>query len=117
MYKLPELKAILKLNKIKGWAHLNKPEIVELLKEKNLLPEPEPEKVKIVKEIAPRYMHLKTIRTQPKSVEVVDSETGEVTLYPSIYKAGQAFKTNPRLITFYNGKLFMNRYLIKVLEH
>lgn len=125
-YKLPELKAMLKENKIKGWSHCNKPQLLELLREKKYLP-PMVEQVDefqqevnighIIKEIDSRYEYLRGIRNSPKSVEITDNDTGKTTMYPSIYKAAQALKISPRLITFHNGRTFKNIYLIKVLKH
>ena len=122
--KLPELRALLKENKIKGYSYYNKPQLIALLNSKGLLSEVLPEEIPkpptrllrpIIKEIDPSYEHLRKIRNQPKSVDITDNETGEVTRYPSIYKAAQAFMTCPRMITYYNEKTFKNRYLIKVL--
>ena len=38
-----------------------------------------------------RYKNLISIRNQPKRVEILDRETGEIATYPSMYKVGQAF--------------------------
>ena len=113
LYRTPDLQDILRENKIRGWSHFNKPQLIDLLKERNLLPE-EPEKTS--KDIASKYVYLRKIRTRPRSVEVTNKQTSEVTVYPSIYKAGLAFKTNPRLITFYDRRVFRDIYLIKVLD-
>lgn len=39
------------------------------------------------KVIDPKFERLKNIRRNPKSVNITNVETGEVTIYPSIYKA------------------------------
>ena len=49
-------------------------------------------------------------------VEIHDLETDKVVLYPSIYKAALALEQNPEVIGMYNGKLWRNRYAIKVLS-
>ena len=67
------------------------------------------------KEINPKYNFLKHIRNSPKKVEIQDMETGEVIIYSSMYKAAKIFNQQLRLISIYDGKVWMNRYAIKVL--
>ena len=55
------------------------------------------------------------IYSNPKKVEIYDLEADEVVLYPSIYKAAMALDQNPGVIGMYNGKVWRNRYAIKVL--
>ena len=112
MNKLPELKAILRENKIKGWSHFSKPQLVDLLKENNLLPEPEPEKV--VKEIDPKWERLRSIRKAPRPVTLTDVKTGEELTFSSIYKASKHINHSPRTITFWNGKVWNNMYKVCV---
>ena len=71
--------------------------------------------VKAKKDIDPKYYFLKQIRSNPKKVEIYDLETDKVALYPSIYKAALALDQNPGVIGIYNGKVWKNRYAIKVL--
>jgi len=59
---------------------------------------------------------LKTIRTNPRRVEILDRETGEVVVYVSMYKAGKAFGQCTRVISKQNGKAWKNRYEIKALD-
>ena len=63
--KLPELRALLKENKIKGYSHYSKPQLVALLNSKGLLPEEIPKPptrlLRCIKEIDPRYEHLRKI--------------------------------------------------------
>ena len=120
---LTELRAIIKENKIKGYLHYNKSELIDVLVERRLLPEtikiktitslPERENTK--KEINPKYNFLKHIRNNQKKVEIQDMETGEIIVYSSIYKAAKRFYQQSRLMSAYDGKLWRNRYAINVL--
>ena len=120
---MTELKAMLKENKIRGYLHYNKSELVDVLVKRGLLPETikittitslsERENTK--KEINPKYKFLKHIRNSPKKVEIQDIETGEIIIYSSMYKAATRFSQQSRLISTYDGKVWMNRYDIKVL--
>ena len=42
-------------------------------------------------------------------------ETGEIIVYSSMYKAAKTFSQQSRLISAYDGKVWRNRYAIKVL--
>ena len=42
-------------------------------------------------------------------------KTGEIIIYSSIYKAAKTFSQQSRLISAYDGKVWRNRYAIKVL--
>ena len=42
-------------------------------------------------------------------------ETGEIIIYSSMYKAAKRFNQQSRLISTYDGKVWRNRYAIKVL--
>ena len=123
MKSLTELREILKNNKIRGHLHYNKSELIDVLMERRLLPEtinvtsitslPERENTK--KEINPKYNFLKHIRKSPKKVEIQDMETGEIIIYSSMYKAAKRHNQQSRLISTYDGKVWRNRYAIKVL--
>ena len=67
------------------------------------------------KEINPKYKFLKHIHNSLKKVEIQDMETGEIIIYSSMNKAAKRFNQPARLISTYDGKLWMNRYAIKVL--
>ena len=81
-----ELRAMLKENNIRGCLHYNKPELVDLLVKRGLIPEiikittstSLPERKDTKKEINPKYNFLKHIRSSPKKVEIQDMETGEL---------------------------------------
>ena len=42
-------------------------------------------------------------------------ETGEIIIYSYVYKAAKRFNQQSRLIPTYDGKVWRNRYAIKVL--
>ena len=42
-------------------------------------------------------------------------ETGEIIVYSSMYKDAKTFNQQSRLISDYDGKMWRNRYAIKVL--
>ena len=71
--------------------------------------------VKAKKDIDPKYNFLRQIRSNPRKVEIRDLKTGKVVLYPSIYNAAFALDQNTGVIGMYNGKVWRNRYAIKVL--
>ena len=119
--KLPELKNLLKLNNITGSSYLNKPAIISLLVEKGVLQQQDIDEEKMEKKenqppVDERYYRLKTIRNAPRRVEMHDLLTDEIKSYHSIYSASQAHKTNPKSISRCNGKLWRNRYYIKVFD-
>ena len=120
--KLIELKTLVKKHGIKIWRNsLNKPELIDLLFEKGVLSHDEAEKEKQRREpkvpsTDPKYERLKYIRNQPRRVDILDLETGEVSSYSSLYKAGKAHGQEARTILFFNGRVWRNRYEIKVHE-
>ena len=89
MISLTELRAMLKEDKIRGYLHYNKSELVDVLVIRELLPEtimittinslPEREDTK--KGINPKYNFLKHIHNSPKKVDIRDIETGEIIVY------------------------------------
>ena len=84
MISLTELRAMLKENKIRGYLHYNKSELVDLLVKIGLLPDTMnittitslPERENTKKERNPKYNFLKHICNNPKKVEIQDMETG-----------------------------------------
>lgn len=117
--KLIELKTLLKEHGIKS--HLNKPELIDLLFEKGILSHDMAEKEKQRRETKapstdPKYERLKYIRNQPRRVDILDRETGEVSSYASLYKAGKAHKQEARTILAFDGRVWRNRYEISVHE-
>ena len=76
MISLTELRAKLKENKIRGYLHYNKSDLVDVLVKRGLLPDTMnittitllPERENTKKEINPKYNFLKHIRNSPKNV-------------------------------------------------
>ena len=123
MISFTELRAMLKENKIRVYLHYNKSELVDVLVQIGLLPDTMiittitslPERENTKKEINSKYNFLKHIRNSPKKVAIQDMETGEIIIYSSMYKAATRFNQQSRLISTYDGKVWRNRYAIKVL--
>ena len=124
MISLTELRAMLKENKIREYLQYNKSELVDVLVKRGLLPETMKittitslsERENIKKEINPKYNFLKHIRNSPKKDEIQDMKTGEIIVYSSMYEAAKTFNQQSRLISAYDGKVWRNRYAIKVLN-
>ena len=120
---MTELRAMLKKNKIRGYLHYNKSELVDVLVKRGLLPDTMnittitslPERENTKKIINPKYNFLKHIRNSPKKVEIRDIETGEIIVYISMHTAAKRFNQQSRLISAYDGKVWRNRYAIKIL--
>ena len=94
MISLPELRALLKKNKIRGYLHHNKSELIDVLIKRGLLPETitsPPERENTMKERNHKYNFLKHIRNSPKKVEIRNIETDEIIVYSSMYKAAKTF--------------------------
>ena len=97
MISLTELGAMVKENKLRGYLHYNKSELIHVLIKRGLLPDTMnitnitslPERENTKKEINPKYNFPKHIRNSPKKVEIQDIETGEIIVYSSMYKAAK----------------------------
>ena len=82
MISLTEVRAMLKENKIRGYLHYNKSELVDVLVKRELLPDTMnittitllPERENTKREINPKYNLLKHIRNSPNKVEIQDME-------------------------------------------
>ena len=119
---MTELKVMLKENKIRGYLHYNKSELVYVLYKRGLLPDTMsittitslPERENTKKKINPKDNFLQHLRNSPKKVEIQDMEMSEI-IYSSMYKAAKRFNQQSRLISTYDGKVWRNRYAIKVL--
>ena len=68
MIKLSELKEILYANKIRGDSHYTKKQLIELLKERQLMQKEKPKPEKPKKDIDPKFARLATIKFNPKRV-------------------------------------------------
>ena len=120
---LTELRSMLKENKIRGYLHYHKSELVDVLVKRELLPDTMnittitslPERENTKKKINPKYDFLKHIRNSLKKVEIRDTKTGEIIVYTSMCKAAKRFNQQSRLISAYDRKVWRNIYAIKVL--
>jgi len=114
--KLPELKSLMKENKINGYSNMNKPEIIAVLLDKGIINEDSVKKqdAPVKREIDPKYEYIRYIRNNPKNVEIRDLETGEIDTYSSLYKASRATGLSIKFITGNNGKVGKNGYEIKI---
>ena len=116
--KLPE--SLIKQHKLEGASYLNKPEMIKMLVENGHLPESELPKekkpVEVNAENIIKYSHLKEIRNNPIRVEILDTDTNEVTAYSSMYKAARVYKTSAKTMRLFNGKVWRQRYEIKIFE-
>src|SRR5688572_24143311 len=113
--KLQKLKSLMKEHGIIR-SFKNKPDMLRILVEKGILPEselPEPEPVKEKRQALPKYEYLKTIRNM--SVEILDRDTNEAVVYPSLCKASRTLKTCLNTLKAYNGKVWRDRYEINIL--
>ena len=108
---------ILNANEIRGYSHYTKSKLIDLSIKRRLIPDKYDtnKQVKARKDIDHKYYFLKKIRSKLKKVEIHDLETDKVVLYPSICKSLLALDQNPGVIGMYNGKVWRNRYAIKVL--
>ena len=122
MITLPQLKMLAKQNKIRVTIScLNKDEIIKQLIDNNIIIPFDLINPKIVVEpvkhnmVKNGYEHLKSrpIRTNPKTVEVFDKETGKTSIFPSTYKARRALGINPVYVK--DGTIWKKRYEIKVV--
>ena len=109
---MTELKAMLKDNKIRGYLHYNKPELPETIKITTITLLSERENTNKTNR---KYNFLKHIRNSPKKVEIQGMKTVEIIIYSSMYKAAKRFNQQSRLISTYDGKVWRNRYAMKVL--
>ena len=124
MISLTELRAMLKKNKIRGYLHYNKSELIDALIKRGLLSETINittitslrERENTRKQINPKYNFLKHIRNNPKKVEIRDVETDEIIVYSSMYEAAKTFNQQSRLISACDEKVCTYRYAIKVNE-
>ena len=121
MISLTELRAMLKKNKIRGYLHYNKSELIDVLIQRGLLPETFnvttitslPERENANNEINPKHNFQKKIRNSPEKVVIRDMETDEIIVYSFMYKAAMTFNQQSRLISAYDGKIWKNIYAIK----
>ena len=109
--KVKELKTLLRENKIHFYTYWDKKKLIALANEHNLLPKTEPKKDKN-KDV--NYDRLKTIRKNPKKVMLEDIEMGEIKTFPSIYKASKFIEQAPQTITYWDGRVWNNKYKVLI---
>src|SRR5271157_4793322 len=106
----------MKENKMKRSSYMNKPEIIAVLLATGIINEDSVKKqgAPVKREIDPKYEFTRSIRNNPKNVEIRDLENGKITIYSSQYKASRATGCSTKFITGNNGKVGKNRYEIKI---
>ena len=116
-----ELRKLLKDNGVCAYTYWGKDKLIDLAKINNLLPEPkepepEPEKPEEPKKIS--WQKLKQIRNKPVNVKLIDIETGEEKVYPSIYKASQYLDKSPQTVRHYGRRkgIWNKKYQIIINE-
>ena len=104
-----DLRKLLKDNGVCAYTYWGKDKLKDLAKINNLLPEPKPEpepepekEPKEPKKVS--WQKLKQIRNKPVNVKLIDVETGEIKVYPSIYKASQYLDKSPQTIRHYGQR-------------
>ena len=117
-----ELRKLLKDNGVCAYTYWGKDKLISLAKINHLLPEPkeevpepepEPEEPKKIS-----WQKLKQIRNKPVNVKLIDVETGEEKVYPSIYKASQYLDKSPQTIRHYGRRkgIWNKKYQIIINE-
>ena len=118
-----DLRKLLKDNGVCAYTYWGKDKLIDLAKINNLLPEPKPEpepepeeEPKEPKKVS--WQKLKQIRNKPVIVKLIDVETGEEKVYPSIYKASQYLDKSPQTIRHYGQRkgVWNKKYQIIINE-
>ena len=118
-----DLRKLLKDNGVCAYTYWGKNKLIDLAKINNLLPEPKPEpepepeeEIKEPKKVS--WQKLKQIRNKPINVKLIDVETGEIKVYPSIYKASQYLDKSPQTIRHYGQRkgVWNKKYQIIINE-
>ena len=120
---MEELRKLLKENTVCFYSYWGKGKLEDLARINKLIPEepePEPEpkpepETKTSKR--PDYKRMRKIRNAPISVKIVDVETKEEKIFPSIYKAAQFIDKCPQTVAYYGRKkLVWNKKYQIVIE-
>ena len=102
-YLMKDLRKLMKENGIKGSWSMLKQELIDVLREKELIPKQEPEvKLQSAHESKP-----KDTRNNAREVVVENIETGKITSYPSLYSAGKALRRSSTGVFFLTTGLSM----------
>ena len=95
-----ELRKLLKSNGICAYTYWGKDKLIELAKINNLLREepkiPERQKVS--------WQKLRNIRNTSIKVKLIDIETGEEKIFPSIYRTAKYLDKSPQTIRHYGNR-------------
>ena len=102
-----ELRKLLKENGVVAYTYWGKDKLIDLAKINKLLPEPEPEPKEPEEPETPKkisWQRLKNIRNSPVNVKLIDIETGEEKIFPSIYKTAKYLDKSPQTIRHYGKR-------------
>ena len=110
---IKELKTLLKENKMNFYTYWDKKRLIALANEHNLLPKTELEKEKS-KDV--KYDRLKTIKQNPRKVMLEDIKTGEIKIFPSIYKAVKFIDHALQTVTYWGNRegAWNNKYKVVI---
>ena len=97
-----ELRKLLKSNGICAYTYWGKDKLIELAKINNLLPEEK--KPKILERQKVSWQKLRNIRNTPIKVKLIDIETGEEKIFPSIYRTAKYLDKSPQTIRHYGNR-------------
>ena len=97
-----ELRKLLKSNGICAYTYWGKDKLIELAKINNLLPE-EPKEPEIPERQKVSWQKLRNIRNTPVKVKLIDIETGEEKIFPSIYRTAKYLDKSPQTIRHYGN--------------
>ena len=96
-----ELRKLLKNNGVCAYTYWGKDKLIELAKINKLLPEPEEPEPEIPEPKKISWQKLKNIRNSPVNVKLIDIETGEEKIFPSMYKY---LDKSPQTIRHYGNR-------------
>ena len=123
---MEELRKLLKQNGVCFYSYWGKGKLEDLVRINKLIPEEEPEpelkpetetKEKTKTSKRPDYKRMRKIRNEPISVKIIDVETKEEKIFPSIYKAAQFIDKCPQTVAHYGRrKLVWNKKYQIVIE-
>ena len=100
-----ELRKLLKSNGVCAYTYWGKDKLIELAKINNLLPEPEePKEPEIPEPKKISWQKLRNIRNSPVKVKLIDIETGEEKIFPSIYRTAKYLDKSPQTIRHYGNR-------------
>ena len=99
-----ELRKLLKSNGVCAYTYWGKDKLIELAKINKLLPEPEEPKPEIPEPKKISWQKLRNIRNSPVNVKLIDIETGEEKIFPSIYRTAKYLDKSPQTIRHYGNR-------------